>query len=137
VVSVTEGLKGHKAVAARESDANKLRNSDLYLREVYHVTWSDFGKHELHHEMPRLRLCLPLAISIALLSGSSVLATPMFNGCEIEGRGSEIMCCDLNGDGLDDLVLLDGLDLSNSGLVLDGRCIAPFSENPCGLKEHV
>ncbi len=59
-----------------------------------------------------LRTLLPLILGIVLLAGSHALAVPTFNGCEIEGQGSDIMCCDLDGDGLEDLVLLDGLELS-------------------------
>ena len=62
--------------------------------------------------MARLKLCLPLTIGIALVSVSSGIATPTFKSSEIEGRGSDIMCGDLTGNGLDDLVLLDGLELS-------------------------
>ncbi|HTV39309.1 MAG TPA: VCBS repeat-containing protein [Candidatus Sulfotelmatobacter sp.] len=61
--------------------------------------------------MGRLNLCLPFA-GIAFLGVSTVFAAPTFKSCEIDGQGSEIMCCDLNGNGLDDLVLLDGTDLS-------------------------
>ena len=53
-----------------------------------------------------------MILGIALSAGFPAFGVPTFNGCEIEGNGSDIMCCDLNGDGLDDLVLLDGLDLS-------------------------
>lgn len=59
-----------------------------------------------------MKLCLPFALGIVLLGGFAALAKPTFKSCEIEGRGSEIMCCDLTGDGLDDVVLLDGLNLS-------------------------
>lgn len=62
--------------------------------------------------MARLRLCLPFVLGIALLGVSTAFATPTFKSCEIEGGGSDLMCCDLNGDGLDDLVLVDGVDLS-------------------------
>lgn len=59
-----------------------------------------------------MKLCLPFALGIVLLGGSTALAKPTFKPCEIEGQGSEIMCCDLTGDGLDDVVLLNGLNLS-------------------------
>lgn len=64
--------------------------------------------------MARLKLRLPFALGIAIatLGVSTAPAGLTFKSCEIEGRGSDIMCCDLNGGGLDDLVLLDGLDLS-------------------------
>lgn len=51
-------------------------------------------------------------LGIALLGISTVLAAPTFKSCQIEGMGSDILCCDLNGDGLDDLALLNGRDLS-------------------------
>ncbi|HEY1662635.1 MAG TPA: VCBS repeat-containing protein [Verrucomicrobiae bacterium] len=64
--------------------------------------------------MARLKPRLPLALgmAIAIAGVFTARATPMFKSCEIEGRGSDIMCCDLSGNGLDDLVLLDGTDLS-------------------------
>ena len=61
---------------------------------------------------PSLKILLPLILGAALLAVSPAIATPTFNGCEIEGLGSDLICCDLNGDGLDDLVLLDDLNLS-------------------------
>ncbi len=39
-------------------------------------------------------------------------AQPKFKASEIFGPGSEMMICDLDGDGLKDLVLMDDLDLS-------------------------
>jgi FG-GAP-like repeat len=51
-------------------------------------------------------------LSLVFLGVSAALATPTFKSCEIEGPGSEVMCCDLDGGGLYDLVLLDGLNLS-------------------------
>jgi hypothetical protein len=62
--------------------------------------------------MARVRLCLAFVVGIALLGVSTAFATPTFKSCEIEGSGSDLICCDLNGDGLDDLVLVDGVDLS-------------------------
>src|SRR5215469_14901612 len=61
---------------------------------------------------PGLNTLLALILGTAFLAVSPALAVPTFNGYEIEGKGSDIICCDLNGDGLDDLVLLDGIDLS-------------------------
>jgi hypothetical protein len=51
-------------------------------------------------------------LGIALVAGPSGLARPRFHSSEIEGRGSEIIFCDLNGDHLKDAVLIDGLKLS-------------------------
>jgi FG-GAP-like repeat len=62
--------------------------------------------------MARSKRCLPFTLSIAFFGVATAFATPTFKSCEIEGTGSDILCCDLNGDGLDDVVLLDGLDLS-------------------------
>jgi hypothetical protein len=46
------------------------------------------------------------------MAGSSVQAKPMFNASEIAGGSSDLMICDLDGDGLKDLVLLDATNLS-------------------------
>jgi hypothetical protein len=43
---------------------------------------------------------------------SPAQAKPRFYASEIAGRGSELMICDLDGDGLKDLVLMDDLNLS-------------------------
>jgi len=51
-------------------------------------------------------------LGIALVAGPSGLARPRFYSSEIEGRGSEIVFCDLNGDHLKDVVLVDGHNLS-------------------------
>jgi hypothetical protein len=51
-------------------------------------------------------------LGISLLACSSAQAKPKFNASEIAGRGSELLICDLDGDGLKDLVLMDDLKLS-------------------------
>ncbi len=43
---------------------------------------------------------------------SSAQAKPKFNASEIAGSGQQLMVCDLDGDGLKDLVLLDDTNLS-------------------------
>lgn len=59
-----------------------------------------------------LRALPPILLGIVALVCSSAQAKPKFNASEIAGRSSELMVCDLDGDGLKDIVLLDGLDLS-------------------------
>ena len=61
--------------------------------------------------MAGLRTCLALALSIGFVCRSA-LAKPAFNSSVIEGEGSEIIFCDLDGDHLKDAVLIDGLNLS-------------------------
>jgi hypothetical protein len=61
--------------------------------------------------MACLRIFLPLALSFALMNGSWAAQLP-FRSSEIEGPGSEIFFCDMDGDGLQDAVLVDGLNLS-------------------------
>ena len=46
------------------------------------------------------------------MASASALGKPQFSASQIAGRSSELMTCDLDGDGLKDLVLLDGLNLS-------------------------
>jgi hypothetical protein len=55
---------------------------------------------------------LPIALLIALLGCLPALAKPGFQFSELEGQGSEIVFCDLDGDHLKDVVLVDGLNLS-------------------------
>lgn len=62
--------------------------------------------------MARLRLFQSLILCLSILLCPPAVAKPAFVSSEIEGRGSDILFCDLTGDGLDDLVLLDGLELS-------------------------
>src|SRR6267154_2269100 len=61
--------------------------------------------------MANLRTCLALAFTMGFVP-SSALAKPTFNSSLIEGKGSEIIFCDLDGDHLKDAVLIDGLNLS-------------------------
>jgi len=63
--------------------------------------------------MASLRFFLSLALGVVLLGcPSSALAKPAFNSTEIEGPGSDILFCDLDGDGLKDLVLMDDLNVA-------------------------
>ena len=60
----------------------------------------------------RLRLLPPIVLGISLVICSLAQAKPKFNASEISGHGPQLMICDLDGDGLKDLVLLDNLNLS-------------------------
>src|SRR5207248_11036537 len=71
--------------------------------------WSDF---ENGQRMGGTRIFLPLTLGIAVLGLGSVFANPAFNSSEIEGQGSELIFCDLDGDNLQDAVLVDGPKLS-------------------------
>jgi hypothetical protein len=51
-------------------------------------------------------------LGIALMACAPAQAGQKFKASDIAGQGSELMICDLDGDGLKDLVLMDGLDLS-------------------------
>ena len=62
--------------------------------------------------MDQLKKILPLALSLACFGCPLAHAKPVFNASEIEGQGSEIIFCDLDGDHLKDAVLVDGLNLS-------------------------
>lgn len=59
------------------------------------------------------RLLPPFAIALAifLAAGSPAKAASTFNAYQIGGTNSDIIVADLNGDGLQDLLLVNGLDL--------------------------
>jgi hypothetical protein len=59
-----------------------------------------------------LRVLPPVLLGLSLLACSSAQAKLRFNASEIVGRSSEVLNCDLDGDGLKDLVLMDDLNLS-------------------------
>jgi hypothetical protein len=59
-----------------------------------------------------LRTLRPVLLSILLMACLSAHAKPKFNASEITRRSSELMICDLDGDTLKDLVLMDDLNLS-------------------------
>ena len=62
--------------------------------------------------MARLRLLLPLALGFALVRCPAASPKPTFLPGRIEGPGSEIIFCDLDGDRLQDAVLVNGFELS-------------------------
>jgi hypothetical protein len=55
----------------------------------------------------QLRVLSPILFSLFLLAGSPAQARPKFIANEIAGSGQQLMICDLDGDGLKDLVLMD------------------------------
>src|SRR5258706_4291387 len=61
--------------------------------------------------MANMRTCLALGLAIGFVCPSA-FSKPTFNSSLIEGKGSEIILCDLDGDHLKDAVLVDGLNLS-------------------------
>jgi hypothetical protein len=60
----------------------------------------------------RILLGLGLGVGVALLAYPSAIAKPRFRSSELEGRGSEVICCDLDGDQFQEVVLVDGPNLS-------------------------
>ncbi len=62
--------------------------------------------------MAGLRLLLPLALGFALARFPAAFAKPTFVQSQIEGRGSEMIFADLDGDRLRDAVLVNGFELS-------------------------
>jgi hypothetical protein len=54
----------------------------------------------------------PFLLSLFLLAGPTAQAKPKFNASEVAGTGQQLMTCDLDGDGLKDLVLMDDTNLS-------------------------
>src|SRR5436190_3517689 len=51
-------------------------------------------------------------LACTLFCHASVRAKTAYVSSQIEGHGSDLIFCDLDGDGLKDLVLIDGLKLS-------------------------
>jgi hypothetical protein len=62
--------------------------------------------------MAGLRTLWILAVGAGLAGVLPVGAKPVFNSSLLEGHGSEIFFCDLDGDGLKDVVMKDGLNVS-------------------------
>jgi hypothetical protein len=58
------------------------------------------------------RLFPPVLLGISLMACFPARAEQKFKASEIFGQSSELMICDLDGDGLKDLVLMDDLNLS-------------------------
>ena len=54
-----------------------------------------------------LRGALKIALCLVFSACSLVFSKPVFKSSEIEGKGSEIMFCDLDGDHLKDILLID------------------------------
>ncbi len=59
-----------------------------------------------------LRVLPPVLLSIFLLACLSAQAKPKFNVSEVASPCQQLMICDLDGDGLKDLVLMDDTNLS-------------------------
>jgi hypothetical protein len=59
-----------------------------------------------------LRLLLPILLSLALSAGASAQLKPRFSASTLAGAGSELLLCDLDGDGRKDLVLMEDLALA-------------------------
>ena len=60
----------------------------------------------------RLRALPPILLSVSVLACCSAQAKPKFNASEIAGKSSELMICDLDGDGLKDIVLVNDFNLA-------------------------
>ena len=79
------------------------------------VTLSVWSCQKQRNEQERnevsLRLPASVPLTASLLACVSVQAKPKFNLSEIAAQGSDLMICDLDGDGLQDLVLLNDTQL--------------------------
>ena len=62
--------------------------------------------------MPCPRIFLPLLLGAAIACAQPAAGKPAFTASEIEGKGSELLFGDLDGDHLDDAVLIDDLTCS-------------------------
>jgi hypothetical protein len=60
----------------------------------------------------KLRLLSPALLGVFLMAGPIAPARPNFNASEVAGPCQQLMICDLDGDGLQDLVLMDDTNLS-------------------------
>jgi hypothetical protein len=76
-------------------------------------------------------------LSIFLLACSSAQAKPKFNASEVAGPCQQLMICDLDGDGLKDLVLMDDTNLSifyqdpKRGFTREPQQIYRLEPRPC------
>ncbi len=61
--------------------------------------------------MASLRLVLLMVVSDAIMACPPAFAKVSFAASELEGQGSEVVFCDLDGDRLKDVVLIEGLNL--------------------------
>ncbi len=66
----------------------------------------------LTKSMVRLSIVMSLTLGMAFIICPWALGKPVFVPSEIEGQGSELIFCDLDGDRLKDAVLIDRLNLS-------------------------
>ncbi len=57
------------------------------------------------------RTLLPIAVAMAVGSISAAGAKVRFEESQIQGPGEEVLCCDLDGDRLKDIVLKDEQNL--------------------------
>jgi hypothetical protein len=84
-----------------------------------------------------LKTCLAILSGIFLTFTIPVQARPQFSSSEINGEHSELMICDLDGDGLKDLVLLDNTNLSifyqnpNQGFSREPQQTYSLEPRPC------
>jgi hypothetical protein len=60
----------------------------------------------------KLRIDPGFLLSLLLMACASALAKPGFYASDVAGKSSECVFCDVDGDGFQDLVLMDDLDLS-------------------------
>jgi hypothetical protein len=84
-----------------------------------------------------LRAPAPILLSLFVIACWPAHAKPKFKASEVPGRGAELISCDLDGDGLQDLVLLDDLDLSvfyqdcNQGFARQPQQTYRLERRPC------
>jgi hypothetical protein len=76
-------------------------------------------------------------LGISLLACSPAQAKPKFNASNVAGRSSDLLVCDLDGDGLKDLVLMDDFNLSifyqtpTSGFTREPQQTFRLEPRPC------
>ena len=59
-----------------------------------------------------LKVLPPFLLSLFLLAGLTAQAIPKFDASAVAGTAQQLMACDLDGDGLKDLVLMDDTNLT-------------------------
>ena len=105
-------------------------------RDGFSPVWSIL-LNEPKRRKVRLRTLPPILLSLFLMTCSSAQAKPKFNASEVAGPGQQLMICDLDGDGLKDLVLMDDTNLAifyqnpQRGFTREPQQIYHLEPRPC------
>ncbi len=84
----------------------------LLARDYFCLVWSNVPEMRQNDARSSWRFLPPLLLGLSLMACPPAQAEQKFKTCDLFGRSSALMICDLDGDGLEDLVLMDDLNLS-------------------------